>query len=376
MAPLPGYGAAMAATYEAVGVDTEGVDAGLRRLAEWVNATFAFNPVRPLLPLGFYANVLPVAPELAIAISTDGVGTKLLVAQRVGRYDTVGIDCVAMNANDLICVGARPVSLVDYIAVQHVDADALAAIARGLHDGARLADCNIPGGEIAQLREMVHGDAGYPFELVGTCIGTVHPARVLIGAAVQPGDVVIGLASSGLHSNGYTLARHALLERAGLRLEAHVAELGRTLAEELLEPTVMYVRAGLALLDEALAVRALLHITGDGLLNLARIAAPMGFVIDRPLTPPPVFELIRHAAGVDDAEMYRTFNMGTGLAVVVAPADADRALAVAAALGHQAQVIGYAVADAERRIWLPGAGLVGAGKQFRPADGPAPAAPR
>lgn len=366
----------MAATYEAVGVDTEGVDAGLRRVAQWVNATFAFNPVRPALPLGFYANVLPVAPELAIAISTDGVGTKLLVAQRLGRYDTIGIDCVAMNANDVICVGARPVSLVDYIAVHHVDADALAAIAKGLHDGARLADCNIPGGEIAQLREMMHGSDGYPFELVGTCIGTVHPDRVLVGAAVAPGDVVIGLASSGLHSNGYTLARHALLERAGLGLEAHVPELGRTLAEELLEPTTMYVRVAMALLDQGLGVKALLHITGDGLLNLTRVVAPMGFVIDRPLPPQPVFALIQHAAGVDDAEMYRTFNMGTGLAVVVAPADADRALDIAAAHGHRAQVIGYAVADAERRIWLPEAGLVGVGKQFRAADEPAPAAPR
>ena len=165
----------MALTYDAVGVDTEGVESGLQRLATWVNATFAFNPSRPMLPLGFYANVLPVAADLAVAISTDGVGTKLLVAQQLERYDTVGIDCVAMNANDVICVGARPLSLVDYIAVRSVDGEALAAIAKGLHDGAQLAGVNIPGGEIAQLREMVHDGPGYPFELVGTCIGTVHP---------------------------------------------------------------------------------------------------------------------------------------------------------------------------------------------------------
>lgn len=362
----------MALSYEAVGVDTEGVDDGLKRLARWVNATFAFNPHRPLLPLGFYANVLPVGPDMAIAISTDGVGTKLLVAQRLGRYDTVGIDCVAMNANDVICVGARPLSLVDYIAVRHVDSEALAAIAKGLHDGARLADLNIPGGEIAQLREMVHGEHGYPFELVGTCIGTLHPQRVLVGADVATGDVVVGLPSSGLHSNGYTLARHALLERAGLRLEGRVAELGRTLGEELLEPTLMYVRPAMAMLDAGLAVKAFLHVTGDGLLNLSRVVAPMGFVIDRPLPPQPIFALIQHAAQVSAAEMYRTFNMGTGLAVVLEPGDAERAIALAAAHGHAAQVIGYATADAERRVWLPGAGLVGAGKQFRPADGAPP----
>jgi phosphoribosylformylglycinamidine cyclo-ligase len=363
----------MALSYEAVGVDTEGVDNGLRRLAEWVNATFAFNPARPLLPLGYYANVLPGSPELAVAISTDGVGTKLLVAQRLERYDTVGIDCVAMNANDVICVGARPLSLVDYIAVHHVDPDALAAIAKGLHDGARLADLNIPGGEIAQLREMVHGDHGYPFELVGTCIGTLHPQKLLIGADVAAGDAVIGFPSSGLHSNGYTLARHALLERAGLRLDDHVAELGRTLGDELLEPTVMYVRPAMALIDAGLSVKALLHITGDGLLNLARVAAPMGFVIDRPLPPQPIFALIQQAAQVSDAEMYRTFNMGTGFAVVVPPADAERCIAVAAQHGQRAQVIGYATPDAQRRIWLPGAGLVGVGKSFQAADAPPPA---
>ncbi len=363
----------MALTYEAVGVDTEGVDSSLRRLATWVEATFRFNPVRPLLPLGYYANVLPVAPELAVAISTDGVGTKLLVAQRLGRYDTVGIDCVAMNANDVLCVGARPVSMVDYIAVHHVDPDALAAIAQGLHDGAQRAGINIPGGEIAQLREMMHGEVAYPFELVGTCIGTVHPRQVLIGQDVAAGDCVIGLPSSGLHSNGYTLARHALLERARLSLDQHVAELGRGLGEELLEPTLLYVAPALAMLDAGLAVKAFLHITGDGLLNLSRVAAPMGFVIDRLPAPPPIFALIQRAAAVDAAEMFRTFNMGVGFAAVLAPGDAERALTIAAAHGHRAQVIGHAVADAARRVWLPAHGLVGVGKQFRPAEAPPPA---
>src|SRR5262249_987215 len=148
------------------------------RLAQWVNATFAFNPARPMLPLGYYANVIPVAPELAVAISTDGVGTKLLVAQRLERDGTVGIACVALNANRAVSVGARPLSLCDYIAVHPAGAAGRAAIAKGLHDGARLADLNIPGGEIAQLREMVHGDDGYPFELVGTCIGTLNPQRL------------------------------------------------------------------------------------------------------------------------------------------------------------------------------------------------------
>jgi phosphoribosylformylglycinamidine cyclo-ligase len=365
----------MALTYEAVGVDAEGVDDSLRTLGKWITATFAFNPVRPQLPLGYYANVLPVAPDLAIAISTDGVGTKLLVAQQLDKYDTIGIDCIAMNANDVLCVGARPVSMVDYIAVRHVDSTRLGEIAAGLCTGAEQAGINIPGGEIAQLREMVHDGPGYPFELVGTCIGTVHPDRVLIGQDVQPGDVVVGLASSGIHSNGFTLARRALLDGAGLRLDGHIAALGRTLGEELLEPTLLYVRAALAMLDAGLRVKALLHITGDGLLNLARIAAPMGFVVDRPLAPQPLFALIQRAAAVETAEMYRAFNMGTGFCVVTDAADAARALDIAAAHGQRGAAIGYAVADAERRIWLPGAGLVGRDKRFVPSADPAPPPP-
>ncbi|MGD9764063.1 MAG: phosphoribosylformylglycinamidine cyclo-ligase [Candidatus Binatia bacterium] len=363
----------MALTYGAVGVDTEAVEGALGRLATWVNATFAFNAVTPLLPLGYYANVLPLANDLAVAVSTDGVGTKLLVAQALERYDTVGIDCVAMNANDVLCVGARPVSLVDYIAVHHVDADVLGAIGKGLHDGAQLAGVNIPGGEIAQLREMMPGDVAYPFELVGTCFGTVHPQRVLVGQDVAAGDAVIGLASSGLHSNGYTLARHALLQRAGLGLHERLPELGRTLGEELLEPTVLYVRPALATLNAGLAVKAFLHITGDGLLNLSRIAAPMGFVIDRPLPAPPIFGLIQRAADVADAEMFRTFNMGTGFAAVVPADEAERACAIASEHGHRAQVIGRAVADSQRRVWLPTHGLVSAGKEFRPAECAPPA---
>lgn len=366
----------MTLTYDAVGVDTEGVEGSLQTLGKWIAETFAFNPARPLLPLGYFANVLPLTPDLGLAISTDGVGTKILIAQELQRYDTIGIDCIAMNANDILCVGARPVAMVDYIAVQRAEPRFLGELAKGLCEGARQAGINIPGGEIAQLREMVHGSRdGYGFDLVGTCVGTVHPQRVLVGQDTQPGDTVIGLASSGVHSNGFTLARHALLGRGGLRLDERPPELGRTLGEELLEPTQIYVRAVLRMLDAGLAIKACIHVTGDGFLNLARVSAPVGFVIDALPEPPAIFELIQRCGGVDDAEMFRVYNMGIGFCVVVAPADAARAQAIAAECGSPASPIGRAVADAERRVWIVPRGLVGTGKRFEPwANSPPPEA--
>jgi phosphoribosylformylglycinamidine cyclo-ligase len=363
-------------TYRDVGVDAQGADAGVRTLAKWIDATFAFNPARPLLPLGYYANVVQIAPDLAVAISTDGVGTKLLIAQELEKYDTVGIDCVAMNANDIICVGARPVSMVDYVAVERADPAFLGALAKGLHDGAQAAAINIPGGEIAQVRELLHPhERGMTFDLVGTCIGTVHPERLLIGRDITPGDAIVGLASSGLHSNGYTLARRVLFGKAQLKMRDRIREIGRTLAEELLEPTRIYVRPVLEMMDEGLSLKALLHITGDGLLNLPRVAAPSGFVIDRLLPTPPIFALIQRLGSIDDGEMFTAFNMGVGFCIVLDPADTDRAIAIAAKHGDSAAVIGYAVQDPDRRVWVPERKLVGAGKTFGVTNDPAPPNP-
>jgi phosphoribosylformylglycinamidine cyclo-ligase len=206
-------------TYDASGVATLQVEGGLRGLAGWIHKTFEFNPIKPQLPLGYYANVLPLTAEVGLAISTDSVGTKVLIAELLGKFDTVGIDCVAMNANDVLCVGARPVSMVDFIAVEQAAPGFLEELAKGLHEGARLAGINIPGGEVAQVRELIRGAReGSGFELVGTCVGTVHPQRVLIGQDVRPGDVVVGIASSGVHSNGFTLARRVLFDQAKLKL--------------------------------------------------------------------------------------------------------------------------------------------------------------
>jgi phosphoribosylformylglycinamidine cyclo-ligase len=344
------------------------VSSGMEALLRWVRPTFGYaERARPMLDIGYFANVVPVAPNLGVAISTDGVGTKLLVAQSVGRFDTVGIDCVAMNVNDVLCVGARPIAMVDYVAVERLSPTVLDQLGRGLARGCELAGVSCPGGELAQVAEMLRGaQPGIALDLVGTAIGTVALDRVLDGRDVSAGDVLLGLESGGLHSNGYTLARRVLLERGGLRLDAHIPELGTTLAEELLRPTRIYVRAVLALLDAGLPVRALAHVTGDGLFNLVRTARPVGFDIERWPEPPPIFALLQRLGSIPDEEMYRAFNMGIGFAVVVAPDAADRATAMLEAAGERVHVLGRVTDDAERTIRFRPRQLSGKKGRFEP----------
>jgi len=334
---------------------------GLGALLHWIRPTFDFaGSYRPVLDIGYFANVVTVAPNLGIAISTDGVGTKLLVAQAVGRLETVGIDCVAMNVNDVLCVGARPVALVDYIAVEEASPGRLEALGQGLARGCELAGVSCPGGELAQVREMLRGARpGSAVDLVGTAIGTVALDRVIDGAAVTAGDVLVGLESSGLHSNGYTLARRVLLDRGGLALDAHVGDLGCTLAEELLRPTRIYVKPVLELLDQGLPVRALAHITGDGLFNLVRTRKPVGFDIDYWPEPPPIFQLIQRIGSVPDEEMFRAFNMGIGFALVVAGKAVDRVRTSLERAGLKSHVLGRTTDDPARTVRFTPRSLVG-----------------
>jgi phosphoribosylformylglycinamidine cyclo-ligase len=352
--------------YRTAGVDDVGEADALKAIAERVRRSFSFagapgQPGAVRLDLGYFANVIEVGGGLGIAVSTDGVGTKLLVAEMLGKYDTVGIDCVAMNVNDVLCVGARPITLLDYIAVERADAAMLASLMDGLLKGAEEAGVSIAGGELAQVAEMVRGvKPGSGFDVVGTAIGLVPLDRVIVGEGLADGDVVIGLASTGIHSNGLTLARKALFEAAGYAPDSYVEELGRSVGEELLEPTRIYVRPVLALLEAVEEVKALAHITGDGLLNLLRVKSDVSFELTDLPDPPTIFKLIQEAGGVDDTEMYRVFNMGIGFCVVVAAQAAERALAALHDAGApDARVIGRVVRDERGAIRLPGRGLVG-----------------
>jgi phosphoribosylformylglycinamidine cyclo-ligase len=305
--------------YAKAGVDQGAADSAVAGLVRALGAIQLGRPSRQVPLPGHYASVIKLDDRTGIALSTDGVGTKLLVAEQLGRFDTVGIDCVAMNVNDVICVGAEPLAMLDYIAIERADPEVCEQIGIGLARGAELAGVEIPGGELAQLGEMVRG-----FDVAGACFGTVALDAIVDGSAVQPGDPVIGLPSSGIHSNGYTLARSAL---EGLSLEEDPeGRLGRPLGEELLEPTEIYVKPVLELLRSEVEVRGLAHITSGGLGNLNRLAADVSYEIDEPLPVPPIFELIRERASVSDEEMSDVFNMGCGFCCVVAAGDEGAAV--------------------------------------------------
>jgi phosphoribosylformylglycinamidine cyclo-ligase len=306
----------MSDAYAKAGVDQGAADSAVAGL---VRALGAINLGRPSaqVPLpGHYASVIRIDERTGIALSTDGVGTKLVIAEQLGRFDTVGIDCVAMNVNDVICVGAEPLAMLDYIAIERADPAVCEEIGVGLARGAELAGIEIPGGELAQLGELVRG-----VDVSGACFGTVALDAIVDGAAVAPGDVVIGLPSSGLHSNGYTLARAAL---AGIDLDDD--RLGRPLGEVLLEPTEIYVKPVVELLRSEVEVHGLAHITSGGTANLLRLAAEVAYEIDAPLPVPPVFQLIQERGDVSGEEMHEVFNMGCGFCVVVPASDEARAL--------------------------------------------------
>jgi phosphoribosylformylglycinamidine cyclo-ligase len=346
-------------TYQAAGVDTQTELVALKRLTDILRPTEVFLPMgKVLLGIGYFAAVVQVSDELALAVATDGVGTKLLIAQLLDRYETVGIDCVAMNANDVLCVGATPAIFVDYLAVEQVNPEVVGQIATGLAEGAKQAGVAIVGGEFAQVREMVRGVAeGKGFDLVGTCIGFVHPQRLIVGADLRVGDVVIGLASNGIHSNGLTLARRVLFDHARLAPTTFVDELGTTVGEELLKPTRIYVRPILTL-SQRMPVKALVHITGGGVRNLLRVQTPCTFVLDAMPEPPPIFSLLQRLGDIADAEMFTTFNMGIGFCVVVPSDHADKALQILREAGERAQVIGQVAALGERQVRLPQRRLV------------------
>jgi phosphoribosylformylglycinamidine cyclo-ligase len=345
----------MSDAYADSGVDTGAADRAVGALVDVLRTIDPGRASRSVLGSGHYAAVLEVAPNLGIAVGTDGVGSKLIVAEQTGRYDTVGIDCVAMNVNDVVCVGAEPIALLDYLAVERADPGVMAQIGIGLKRGAEDAGVEIPGGEVAILPELIRGHPSpNGFDLTAACFGTVALDRMVTGAEMEPGDALIGLPSSGLHSNGYSLARSAL-ERLSLD-ERPDALGGATVADALLEPTVIYVRAVLELLRSGLHVRGLAHITGGGLLNLLRLNPASGFDVSDPLPVPGVFDLVREHGAVAEAEMWEVFNMGCGFCAVLPEHDADAAVALLDRRHPGTRRIGTVTAEAGR-IDVPGAGL-------------------
>lgn len=346
--------------YENAGVNTKEADTGLEGIVSRIKQTWpkdGFGEVK--LDIGYFANVIDMG-GIGVAICTDGVGSKSIIAQKMDRYDTIGIDCVAMNVNDLICVGAKPASLVDYIAVESVDASVLDQIAIGLAEGARLARISISGGEIAQLKDTISG-----FDLVGTAIGRVDLDKILIGQDITEGDVVIGVRSNGIHCNGLSLAREAFFIQNDFSISHRFTELDCSLGEELLKPTSIYVPEAMELLDSLTGLKALINITSEGLLNLTRVLSDVGYVIYDLPEPHPIFGLIQDLANVRDEEMFKVFNMGIGFCAVVDKNSVEQALSIFKRHNREAKTIGYAVSDEEKKVKIPDHNLVGKGKTFQ-----------
>ena len=332
----PGAGASPGMTYRDAGVDIDAGDALVENIKPLAARTRRDGVLAGIGGFGALFEVPKRYREPVLVSGTDGVGTKLKLAFTLGRHDTIGIDLVAMSVNDVLVQGAEPLFFLDYYATGRLEVGVATEVVRGIAHGCEQAGCALIGGETAEMPGMyVAGE----YDLAGFCVGVVEKSKIIDGSTVAPGDVILGLGSSGLHSNGYSLARR-IVEHAGADLDADFH--GRPMADALLEPTRIYVKPVLALMS-ALPVKALAHITGGGLPGNVPRVLPEGVVAEidgASWSRPPLFGWLQTAGRVADDEMYRTFNCGIGMVLVVAEADAARAMEMLGGAGETVSRIG------------------------------------
>jgi phosphoribosylformylglycinamidine cyclo-ligase len=332
--------------YAAAGVNIEAADRAVELMKGWVAKTERPEVIGSLGGFAglFDAGALTRFTQPILATSTDGVGTKVAIAQAMDLHDTIGFDLVGMVVDDLVVCGAEPLFMTDYIACGRVEPERIAAIVKGIAEGCLEAGCALLGGETAEHPGLLEPDA---YDIAGAATGVVEAADLLGPGRVRPGDVVLAMASSGLHSNGYSLVRHVLLEQAGWALDREVPELGRTLGEELMEPTRIYAKACLALAAET-RTHAMAHVTGGGLAaNLARVMPEeVSVTIDRGTwTPAPVFDVVRRVGAVSDDDLESTLNCGVGMVALLPEDDVDRAVATLERFNVHAWAAGTVVMD-------------------------------
>lgn len=313
-------------TYKDAGVDIELADHALGNVTKKIRSTFTPGVIGNLG--GFAAMFRPDWKKFqdpVLVSATDGVGTKLKIAFLTGIHDTVGIDLVAMNVNDLLVTGAEPLFFLDYFATGKIEPSTFESVVSGIAQGCNIAGCALIGGETAEMPDFY--DAG-EYDLAGFCVGILDKSKAIDGSMIKPGDVVLGLPSSGLHSNGFSLVRKALLQKEKYALGAKLPDLEKTLGEELITPTRIYVKPVLALLEK-ISVNGMAHITGGGFYgNIPRILPNETKVtIDsKSWEVPPIFKILKSSTGLDDREMFTTFNMGIGMIMIIDEQDTDRAI--------------------------------------------------
>lgn len=309
-------------TYRDAGVDVGKIRSAQKSIGDIISVTHRMISTGKVLSgFGHYAGLVRLGSQ-TLALHSDGVGTKVLVAQLMNKFDTVGIDCVAMNVNDVICVGAKPVAFIDYIALKQANESLVEDIARGLVEGARQSRMAIVGGETAVLPDLISGEEN-AFDLAGMVLGIVEK-KPLLGSAIKPGDVIFGVESSGLHSNGYTLARKVLLSKYSV--DDNAEHLVQTVGEELLVPTRIYVKPVMELFKKKIAVHGLANITGGSFTKLPRLNKSVQYSLDGLPAPTGIFRQIQADGNIETAEMYRTFNMGIGMCVIAPKASAEQVI--------------------------------------------------
>jgi phosphoribosylformylglycinamidine cyclo-ligase len=337
-------------TYRAAGVDIEAGEQAVRLIKKDVESTYIPGVVGSL---GGFAGLFALPKNLedpVLVTGTDGVGTKILLAQETGRLDTVGIDLVAMSVNDVLTIGARPILFLDYVAVGRLVPEEMVQLVAGVADGCRQAGCALVGGEMAEMSGLY--DPG-EFDMAGFCVGLGEQNRLIDGSSIEAGDVVLGLASTGFHSNGFSLVRK-ILEKSGLGLDDHFPCFPETIGATLLKPTRIYVRSVLGLLEQGVPVRGMAHITGGGIAgNLSRVI-PDGLSASLCRVNwevPSVFRVMQQLGGVSDEEMFRAFNMGIGYALVVPESATARAVELLKAAGEEVFSLGQIVAGDDKITW-------------------------
>ena len=327
-------------TYSESGVDIDLEANTVNELASKLKSTLSYRDI--ITDSGHYAALVKLGDK-AIAMSTDGVGSKILIAEMMNKYDTIGIDCIAMVVNDILCVGAEPIALVDYLAVEEPSPEMAAEIADGLVEGAKESRISIIGGETASLPGIIRN-----FDLAGTGIGFVDVDKIITGENIKPGNVLIGIESNGIHSNGYSLARKAIFEDAGLTIDDKMPNSDVTIGEELLKPTTLYVEPIVALLKKDYKINGLAHITGGGVTNLKRLNKNVGYEIDNLPEIPEIFKLI-YEQNVPLEEMYKVFNMGIGFVVIADQEDADKIIETLSSYCN-CQIIGKVIDDDKIKV--------------------------
>lgn len=339
-------------SYSDAGVDIKKIKETHKSIASLLKETFIHRKGKfgeVLSEIGHYAGLIDIGNNNVLALHVDGVGTKLLVAQMMNKYDTIGVDCVAMCVNDIICLGAEPISLIDYLAIQEPNKEMVNEIMKGLVEGAKQADIAIIGGETATIPEIIKGyvkDKG--FDLVGMCVGIVNKDKIITGEKIEAGDIVIGLESNGLHSNGYTLCRKVLFEKYTVNDKLHNLKI--TIGEELIRPTRIYVNPILEILKKGIEVHGLAHITGGAFTKLRRLKKGIGYNLNNIPKPPTIFEVIKEAGNISYTEMYKVFNMGIGFCIIAPKEVSTEIVKSLQKYDIKTYEIGYATEDIDEKI--------------------------